>query len=78
MCPAAFYLIFKAEGLRGLYRGVTATAARAAVLTSAQLGSYDIIKNNILIQVFHMADGFKLHFCAAMVRDASLLKRLRI
>lgn len=36
------------------------------MLTSAQLGSYDTIKNNILVPDFGMREGFYLHFAASM------------
>lgn len=59
--------IFHREGVsQGLYKGWMVTSARAAVLTSAQLGSYDTIKNNILVKDFGMQDGLLLHLCAAM------------
>jgi len=50
--PNAFSTIYAEKGLRGLYIGTSATVMRAAFLTSAQLGSYDIIKNNVFVQVF--------------------------
>jgi Mitochondrial carrier protein len=62
----AFVDIYAKEGLSGLYRGWMVTSFRAAILTSAQLGSYDTIKNNILINVFQMNEGFPLHLCASM------------
>lgn len=58
--------IFKTHGFSGLYKGWVVTSARAAVLTSAQLGSYDTIKNNILIGIFHMENGFALHLAASL------------
>lgn len=59
--------ILQQEGVsQGLYKGWMVTSARAAVLTSAQLGSYDTIKNNILVKDFGMQDGLLLHLCAAM------------
>lgn len=58
--------IYLKNGVRGLYKGWIVTSSRAAVLTSAQLGSYDTIKNNIMIDIFDMHDGFVLHFCASM------------
>jgi len=48
------------EGAAGLYRGWQATSARAAVLTSAQLGSYDTVKNNIAIKIFGLQEGVSL------------------
>ena len=63
----ALVQILKSDGLtRGLYKGWVVTSTRAAILTSAQLGSYDTIKNNILIKQFGMGDGLALHLCAAM------------
>ena len=47
----AFYTIYMDKGLRGLYIGTSATVTRAAFVTSAELGTYDIIKNNILVQL---------------------------
>lgn len=37
------------------------------MLTSAQLGSYDTIKNNILIKYFGLSDGIFLHFSSSMI-----------
>lgn len=54
------------SGFSGLYKGWMVTSARAAVLTSAQLGSYDSVKNNLLMKEFGMHDGLLLHMCAAM------------
>lgn len=64
---AAFYIIGKNEGLKGLYRGVGPTVVRAAILTSSQLGSYDVIKNNVFMQYFGMQDGLLLHLSSAML-----------
>lgn len=49
--PNAFYTIFAEKGVRGLYIGTSATVTRAAFVTSAELGTYDIVKNNILVQI---------------------------
>lgn len=63
----ALVQIFQQEGFSsGLYRGWVVTSTRAAILTSAQLGSYDTIKNNILVKEFGMKDGLALHMMAAM------------
>jgi len=63
---SAFGDIVKYHGFRGLYKGWMVTSGRAAVLTSAQLGSYDSIKNNLLIKLFGLKEGFCLHLCASM------------
>lgn len=62
----AFLQIHREEGVKGLYKGWIVTSSRAAILTSAQLGSYDTIKNNILINFFGLQEGFILHFAASM------------
>ena len=58
--------IYAIEGIEGLYRGWMVTTARAGVLSSAQIGSYDTIKHNILIRYFGLSEGFLLHMIAAM------------
>lgn len=64
----AFKTIIKNEGIYGgLYKGWYVTSARAALLTSAQLGSYDTIKNNILIKIFGFENGLTLHFISSML-----------
>lgn len=59
--------IYQSHGLKGLYKGWAVTSARAAVLTSAQLGSYDTIKHNVLMQWFNVKEGFALHFGVSMI-----------
>ena len=64
----AFKTIVRNEGIYGgLYKGWYVTSTRAALLTSAQLGSYDTIKNNILIKIFGMENGLQLHFISSML-----------
>eukprot|EP01135_Chromosphaera_perkinsii_P003998 Nk52_evm11s266 gene=Nk52_evmTU11s266 len=41
-------------GLNGLWKGVGPTVVRAALHSCAQVGSYDIIKNNILVPLTHI------------------------
>lgn len=68
----AFRTIYSEKGIRGLYIGTSATVTRAAFLTSAQLGSYDVIKNNFLVKLFGFdkeANG--THFIASLI--ASLI-----
>lgn len=59
--------IFRVDGFGGLYKGWIVTSSRAAVLTSSQLGSYDSIKHNLLMKVFGMEDGIRLHLTASML-----------
>lgn len=58
--------VIRSEGVSGLYKGWQPTTLRAAVVTSAQLGSYDSIKNNLLIDVFHIQNGLQLHILASL------------
>lgn len=59
--------IYSKEGIQGLWRGCLPTVARASVVTSAQVGSYDSIKNNLLKRYFHMNDGLLLHFTCSLL-----------
>mgnify|MGYP001300753669 CR=1 FL=1 len=62
------YTVAAKEGIyKGLYKGWTVTSARSAVLTSAQLGSYDTIKNNICKRYLGLNEGFALHFTSSML-----------
>lgn len=65
----AFVDIARQEGgvLRGLYKGWPVTCIRASVLNGAQMGSYDTIKNNLLIARFGMENGFVLHLFASFI-----------
>lgn len=64
---AAIHQIYANEGgFKGLYRGVSATVARAAVVTSAQLSSYDHTKH-VLISHLHMDDRFETHLISSLV-----------
>ena len=70
--PNAFYTIYSEKGLSGLYIGTSATVTRAAFLTSAELGSYDIMKNNILVPIFGFdREANSTHFIASIM--ASLI-----
>jgi hypothetical protein len=62
-----FLYIFKNQGFLGLYKGTLVTAFRASILNTSQLGSYDIIKNNILRRHFDMDDGLQLHLVSSLL-----------
>eukprot|EP00405_Crypthecodinium_cohnii_P016059 CAMPEP_0206462676 /NCGR_PEP_ID=MMETSP0324_2-20121206/26123_1 /ASSEMBLY_ACC=CAM_ASM_000836 /TAXON_ID=2866 /ORGANISM="Crypthecodinium cohnii, Strain Seligo" /LENGTH=300 /DNA_ID=CAMNT_0053934883 /DNA_START=24 /DNA_END=926 /DNA_ORIENTATION=- len=49
---STFRDVYGKNGLRGLWAGTTPTVVRAALLTSAQLGTYDVIQNDILVKIF--------------------------
>ena len=57
---------FSREGLKGLYRGVEATSARAAMLSAGQLASYDHSKT-LLRRHGWMQEGNALHLVAAVI-----------
>jgi len=59
-------LVLADGGLAGMYKGWQATSARAAMLTSAQLGSYDTCKNNIAIPLLGLEEGIPLHFASSL------------
>jgi hypothetical protein len=65
---SAFRTIYAEKGVKGLYIGTSATVTRAAFLTSAQLGSYDVIKNNIFVRMFGMdKEANVTHFSASIL-----------
>lgn len=62
----AFWQIFQLEGIRGLYKGVIPTTLRAAILTSAQLSSYDHSK--VLLKKLNiLPDGPAVHLIASFI-----------
>lgn len=61
---SAFGEIYSSEGWRGLYRGVGPTTQRAALLTAAQIPSYDHTKHFIL-NAGYLEEGLVLHFVSA-------------
>jgi hypothetical protein len=63
----ALNAIYRNQGFSGLYKGWAVTSARAAALTSAQLGSYDSIKHNLCMGVFGLKEGFTLHLAVSMI-----------
>jgi hypothetical protein len=62
-----FAYTFQKEGVRGLYRGVGPTTQRAALLTAAQLGSYDHIKHFLLNLDIGFKENSLTHFTASMM-----------
>ncbi|CAE7819915.1 Ucp2 [Symbiodinium sp. CCMP2592] len=59
----AFVDIFQQEGLGGLWRGVSANVARASLLSSAQLTTYDQCKQ-VAVRA-GWVDGPRLHLCSS-------------
>jgi hypothetical protein len=64
----ATVLIYKNEGgLKGLYRGVGVTVARAAVLTAAQLSTYDHTKHLLINHTSIFKDNFYTHLISSLI-----------
>lgn len=57
--------VFRQEGIRGLYKGVSATVLRAAILTASQLSSYDHTKTTLLLHGW--GDNAKTHIFSSLV-----------
>jgi hypothetical protein len=62
-----FQYIIQRDGFFGLWKGSHPTIARAAVVTSTVMGSYDSIKNNLLKRYFHFQDGIQLQFICSLL-----------
>ena len=63
---SAFRAIFQLEGVRGLWRGVGATVQRAAVLTAAQVSSYDHTKS-VLLRNELFVEGRPVQMSSALI-----------
>ena len=57
--------IVREEGASALFRGVGANCARAVLMTSSQLASYDIFKT-ALLSTQHISDGFFTQFMSSV------------
>ncbi|KAF9581281.1 Mitochondrial oxaloacetate carrier protein [Lunasporangiospora selenospora] len=64
--PDALQSIYRAEGLRGLYRGVDASMMRTGVGSSVQLPLYDIVKQK-LIKVAGLENGALCHGLSSLI-----------
>lgn len=62
---SAFSEIYRAEGLSGLYRGVSPTTIRAALVTAGQLSTYDHTKHWLIEQ--GVREGLPAHFASSVV-----------
>jgi hypothetical protein len=66
------YIIKNEGGIKALYKGTSVTAARAALVTSSQIGTYDTAKNNILKGYFGFEEGRTVQFLSAMLAGAAV------
>ena len=48
------------------------TIARAALVTSSQLGTYDSVKNNVLKNRFGMEEGYPVHCASAFIAGIAI------
>lgn len=62
----AFWTIARTEGIRGLWTGVGPTVQRAAILTAAQIPSYDHTKHTLLNAQL-MVEGPALHGVSSVI-----------
>nr|XP_006818705.1 PREDICTED: kidney mitochondrial carrier protein 1-like isoform X2 [Saccoglossus kowalevskii] len=62
----SFMTIYHEEGTRGLWRGVSPTAQRAAIIAGVQLPTYDWMKKEILEHQI-MGDTVATHFVSSVV-----------
>ena len=53
------------EGVSSLFRGVGANSARAVLMNSSQLASYDVFKS-LCLSSLHMSDTLTTHFAASL------------
>lgn len=66
--PTVFRTIYAEKGVKELCIGTSTTVTRAAFLTSAQLGSYDVIKNNLFVRMLGMDKEANItHFSASII-----------
>ncbi|KAF2074568.1 hypothetical protein CYY_004114 [Polysphondylium violaceum] len=63
----AFMEIIEKEGIRGLYKGVSPTTQRAALLTASQIPSYDHFKHMLLDHGIIQQEGLKLHTVSSIL-----------
>lgn len=63
---SAFQEIARKEGILGLWTGVTATVQRAAIITAAQISSYDHVKH-IILNAQLLKEGVPLHVFSSFV-----------
>jgi hypothetical protein len=57
--------VYHHSGIKGFYKGVQATVARAFMLNASQLATYDHIKHT-LINFGILKDGYMLHFVSSL------------
>uniref|UniRef100_A0A3Q0RT43 Solute carrier family 25 member 30 n=1 Tax=Amphilophus citrinellus TaxID=61819 RepID=A0A3Q0RT43_AMPCI len=61
-----FINIYQEEGTRGLWKGVSLTAQRAAIVVGVELPVYDLTKKHLILSG-HMGDTVYTHFLSSFV-----------
>ncbi|XP_035250099.1 kidney mitochondrial carrier protein 1 [Anguilla anguilla] len=61
-----FLDIYQQEGTRGLWKGVSLTAQRAAIVVGVELPVYDLTKKHLILSG-HMGDTVYTHFLSSFV-----------
>ncbi|XP_028837751.1 kidney mitochondrial carrier protein 1 [Denticeps clupeoides] len=61
-----FINIYQQEGTRGLWKGVSLTAQRAAIVVGVELPVYDLTKKHLILSG-HMGDNIYTHFLSSFV-----------
>lgn len=65
-CFDGLFRVVKEEGVSSLFRGLGPNVARAVLMNSSQLATYDVFKN-WLISMRVMHDGLGLHFASSFL-----------
>lgn len=63
--------IYHNQGMKGFYKGVQATVARAIMVNATMLSTYDHIKHT-LINLGLFKEGYVLHFISSMVTGVTM------
>ena len=62
----SLFMVWREEGIRGLYKGLSPSTLRACFIAAGELGTYDIAKTS-LRGLFGQSEGMSLHVAASLV-----------
>ena len=63
---SGLFMVWREEGIRGLYKGLSPSTLRACFIAAGELGTYDIAKTS-LRGLFGQSEGMSLHVAASLV-----------
>jgi hypothetical protein len=63
---SSLFMVWREEGIRGLYKGLSPSTLRACFIAAGELGTYDIAKTS-LRGLFGQSEGMGLHVAASLV-----------